>query len=334
MIELKSMSPPADWQPAVTLDLESASARAFLDAGKKFDAWAAENPPTLEWETGWSKVTPYMAEDLLKRVSGNRKISFEVVKSYARAMTGGDWVLTGESAVIDDNGKVRDVVHRAWASYLSGGSFSVLMAVGVPMVPGLSAYINSGRSRTAADALYMAGLNGLSTTVAAAIAIAHRYENQAFGVIGAPRIIPLTNPQVVDYCKAHPGLRDAAHMMASNHSNATKVIGNKGVAMFVAWKILDLFGLDALERFMTPLSNGANLSEDDPVLALRTRLLSDGNDSNLNTARRLGLVIKGFNMQRLGERVRLNGRGAGFSLRDNEPFPQFEEAASTALAAE
>jgi hypothetical protein len=312
----------ASWRPQFTIDLDTCSALAFQELIENFNKWAKANPPTIEWHTGWCDVGPREAEDLLKRNKHNRKVSLETVRRYGRDMAAGEWRRTGQPGLIDENGEVFDIQHRAWASYLSGYGFPTYIITDIPVMPDMFAYLDGGKPRSAADALYTAGCNGLSTAIAAAIKLAHRYEHGGFGIIKQPKITALTSPEVLTYSRSHPTLADAAHVMAGTYNKAMRVIGNRGVAVFAGWKISENFGSKELEQFMVPLGSGANLVEDDPILALRNRLLSfQEGDEDLNSARRIALIIKAFKLHRQG---RAAPRG-GLHLRDNERFPSFEE---------
>ena len=151
-------------------------------------------------------------------------------------MLDGRWVVTGESGIVDEFGNVRDIQHRAWAAYLSCASFPTFLVTGVPDTAGLSTFINSGHHpRSAAEALYMAGVcaNGTATTVAAAIAIAHRYDHRAYGVLRNKVIDRLTNSEVVEYAQEHTDLVDASRTVLSDYAATVKVIENKGISAFV-----------------------------------------------------------------------------------------------------
>jgi len=295
----------------------------------KFNAWLKEHPPTYQWTTGWHVVTPERAEDLLKRNRLNRKVALGTVQRYARDMQAGAWIKTGQPGLIDTNGEVFDIQHRAWAGYLSGNDFETFIVTDVPANPDLFAYIDGGKPRSAADALYTAGENGLSGAIAQAVAIAHRYDNKALGVIKQAKIPTLTNPEVLSYSRQHPGLNKAAHLMFGSYGKAISVIKHKGVALFAGWQILERYGALELDQFMIPLGSGANLDEDDPILALRNRLISL-EDDDLNKERRLALLIKAFSMHQLGKTV----PRSGLALRDNERFPRFEDILPMPLAAQ
>jgi hypothetical protein len=308
------------WTPASRPTL-TATAPAFIEFVKQLKAWARENPPTSPpLATGWHDITPAMALELLKRSRKNRRPSWDAVKQYARVMLAGQWVKTGEPIIQTVAGDLPDGQQRLYACLLSDCTFPCFVIGDAPDTPDLFAYLDSGRPRSAADAIYTAGENGLSSAIAQGIRVAYRYERNAFHVFKTPVIANLSNPEMVAYARAHPEIKSAAHICASNFPKTAKIIGNPGVAVFVTCKILQDFGPDVLGRFMLPLGSGANLDEDNPILALRNRLLGESaDDKNLNPARRLGLIIKGFNLHIAGRPVSRRG----FFLKDNEKFPRF-----------
>jgi len=321
------------WTPSVVLDLDTCSPVAFQEAIEKFNAWAKDHPPTLTWENGWYDVTPPMSEDLLKRNKHNRRASFDTVRRYARTMKAGEWRRTGQTGIIDLNGETFDIQHRAWAGYFSLVTFPTYIVADVPVQDDLFAYIDAGKPRSNADALYTAGGNGLSSAIAQAIQLAYRYDNNALRIMHQPKLAKLSSPEVLSYSRNHPQLTAAAHLMAGTYPRAMSIIKQKGVAVLAGWKILEWWGDAALDGFMIPLGTGANLDENSPILALRNRLLSfDEGNEEINTPRRLALLIKAFQLHMQQK----DAPRGGLSLRDNEKYPRFERTATreTRLAAD
>jgi hypothetical protein len=317
------MSSTSSWQPRFRLDLETASATAFQDLVSQFREWAASEPaPRLQLSNGWHEITPQVSEQLLRNNRANRKLAFKTVLKYASAMANGEWKRTGQPILINERGQVEDCQHRAWASYLGGHSFPSYVVADIPFEPDLFAYIDDCKPRSAADALYTSGNNGLSPILAAVVKIAFRYDHQALAIMKQPRIRDMSTREILEYTRNNPGLGKAAHTLMGSYHRAALVIGNKAVAAFFAWKVISLYGEDVLDDFLGPLGSGALLSEDDPVLALRNRLIREGEqDDDLRQPHRLALLIKGFNMHMAGVKT---GR-RGLYVRDNERFPRFEE---------
>jgi len=325
-----------DWKPAVMLDLDDVSGRAFQEALAEFREWSEQQGPPgplpKALHEGWCDITPELAENLLRRNKLNRKVSLEAVRKYARRMKAGEWRKTGQPALIC-NGELYDAQHRCWAGYFSGVTFPCYLITSVPEQDDLFAFIDDMKPRTAADTLLTGGSNGISTTISSVIKIAFRYEHGALGILTQPAIRPLDNIEILAYARQHPDLATACHDALSNFSRAVATIGHKGVAGFVAWKIMSLYDRRTLEDFYLPLGSGANLEEDDAVLALRNRLMrnAEGSGDDLKVLQKLALVIKGFNMYI--RKAPVKGKN-GLFVRDNERYPLFEDALPRAEAAE
>ena len=318
------------WTPAVSLNLDTAGAPAFAEAMLAFYQWSDAQPPLgpLTMQNGWHDITPQMSEDFLRRNTTNRKVSLQTVRKYYQAMKAGEWHRTGQPLIVNKAGKAEDLQHRCWASYFGQVSFPSYVITDAPVDVDLFAYIDDCKPRSAADALQTSGMNGLSPAIAAAIKLAWRYDNKVLTILKQQRIREMSIPEVLDFGRANASIEEAAHFVITNHVKAVGAIGNKGVAVFFAWKVMTIYGVTVLEDFMFPLGSGANLGEDSPVLALRNRLLKEDEDeAKMNQPRRLALLIKAFNMHLADKKV----GNRGLYVRDNEKFPRFEEIANVEL---
>jgi hypothetical protein len=320
-----------DWTPAVSLNLDTAASAAFAETMQTFYQWSETQPPVapLVLQNGWYDITPQMAEDFLRRNSTNRKVSLQTVRKYYQAMKIGEWHRTGQALIINKAGKAEDLQHRCWASYLGRVTFPSYVITDAPVDVDMFAYIDDCKPRSAADALQTSGMNGLSPAIAAAIKLAWRYENKVLTILKQQRIREMSIPEVLHFGRQNASMEEAAHFVLTNHVKAVGAIGNKGVAVFFAWKVTAIYGVTVLEDFLFPLGTGANLAEDSPILALRTRLLKEDEDeAKMNQPRRLALLIKAFNMHLADKKV----GNRGLYVRDNEKFPRFEESQSTEMA--
>jgi hypothetical protein len=331
----------AGWEPAVKLDLDTASPAALEEAIEKFNKHFADLPlPPLPVGNGWNEITQRMAEDLLRRNRGNRRPSLRYIRKYARAMLLKEWKRTGEPVLINIEGWVEDAAHRLWACYFSGATFPTYVVTDVPIEPNLFAFIDNGKSRSAADALYTAGNNGISSMVAAAVKVAWRYDNGALKVMSLPRIRDMEPIEVLHYVDGNKLLTDVGHILVGNYGKAVTTIGNKGVALFFAWKVAELYSKKTLDGFLGPLGSGANLDEASPILAVRNRLIAFGSpEDDLKMQQVLGLLIKAFNMHVSGQTMKVTKRQGAepLFLQDNEEFPRFldpEDHTSLPVAAE
>jgi hypothetical protein len=326
-------SKPDSWSPAVALDLETASAASFQDTVDQFDAWVKAQPQLSPFPltTGWHDITPQIAEDLLRRNKGNRKVSLATVKKYSRAMKNSQWMPTGQAILVNKEGRTEDCQHRAWASYLGQVTFPSFVVADVPVLPDLFAYIDDGKPRSASDALYTSGNNGLSQTIAATAKLAWRYDHNALTVmVKQPRIREMSIPEMLQYTRNNPGLGRAAHLLISSYAKAAKVIGDKAVGALFLWKASAQHGLDVVNSFLCAIGTGANLEEDNPILGFRERLRDTiAEDESMPKEQRLALLIKAFNLHLAGKKL----PKGGLHVRDNEKFPRIDAQPTLADAA-
>jgi hypothetical protein len=329
------------WTPAVELDLETAGGVALQEAIEKFAEWAKTAPPlpTLTMQNGWYDITAETAESLLRRNSRNRKVSLATVKKYYHAMKIGEWKRTGQPVLINQDGKVEDAQHRLWACYFGKVTFPTYIVTDVPVAADLFAYIDDNKVRSAADALYTSGTNGLSSTLAGTIKLAWRYDNMAIAIFGPqPRIRDMTNIEVMEYARNNPDLIAAAHTLGASYKRAARIIDNRPVAAFFAWRVIRHYGIERLDEFMDSLGSGALLTEDSPILALRNRLLTAREESftkgeDMRAPRRLALLIKAFLMHVQGQKI-TGKKGTSLTMQDNDVFPRIEPDNDLLQAAE
>jgi hypothetical protein len=252
------------------------------------------------------------------------------VKKLHYDMVRDNWRKTGQGLVFNDQGKLNEGQQRLWAAYFGKLSFPTFIVVDAPSDDkDLFAYYDDIRPRSAADALQTSGSNGIASHLASAVHLSDRYEHDALGILEQPKIHKLNNREVLDYSRKHPALADIAHLIFGTYAKAVGVIGHKGVAIVFSELVTRLYGPQALEVFLTSLGSGANLTEDDPILGLRNRILT-ASEQKLNKERILALLIKAFNFHRAEKKL---GR-AGLFVRDNEKFPRFDTQISLITEAE
>ena len=110
-------------------------------------------------------ITPLLAQKMLDRSDfKNRSLKPALVRRYAGDMAIGRWKENGESIVVDESGAVLDGQHRLHALISSGRSFGFVVVQGVPR----NAFdtLDSGKNRSAADTLQVAGLKHCKSTAA------------------------------------------------------------------------------------------------------------------------------------------------------------------------
>jgi hypothetical protein len=320
------------WIPKFTLDLQSASKNAFDKVLEDFESWrASQKPRKLDLANGWKTVDPETAEGMLLRNIGNRKPTLPTIKFYARQMLDGVWKRTGQPILFDTSGKLLDAGHRLWSAYLSGASFDTYVIGDVPPDDNLFAYIDSGKARTAADALATAGLNGLAKTLGSVISLAMQFEHGCFTASTKkpmPRIAPI---EILEYARENENLRLAVRFMAGEHKSAAKILNHKDVAGFLAYQIIELHGEEVLDEFMAELGRVGDEEHEDgsPIAALHAVMEANAHSAEpMKKHQILGYAIKAFNAYVLREPVKK------LTLKVNETFPRFVKPQPTQQAAE
>jgi hypothetical protein len=316
-------STAAEWRPAVEINLDDTNVIAFTAAVENFQKQSEEMPRTpIGLSDGWHTITPQLAELLLRHnVAGNnRKVSLTTVRYYARQMKAGVWMRTGQPIILSDQEVLLDAQHRAWAGYLSGTPFDSYVVTNVPHFENMFAYIDNGKVRTAKDALFTAGVNGLSAVIAGAVQLARFYDIDAFGVLKNKHVDRATPAEVLTYATANPMLAEAAHLQIGEYKAATKLIGYADIAVFAAWKILESFGQEMLDHFMSDLGSSEPLDEGNPILSLRKKFTENKSSPDPMPKRHaLGYLTKVFSAWRLEQPMRR------LFLKTDEKWPLFKD---------
>lgn len=306
------------FSPVVTLDVKAATPKTFEQAKQEFDEWAkSQSLEPLDLTDGWHAIDQERAQKLLLRnpKGANRKAKLAAVRYYAEQMAANDWQKTGQPLIFTDRGILIDGQHRLLACYFSGKPFTTYIITNVAHFENIFAYIDSGRSRTATDALMTAGLDGLSSVISQAVLLNHLYQNGALKVKGSARAISRpTSIDVVRVAAAHPALGEAAHLQIAEYKTATNIIKFKAVAVFCAWQIVEKFNVDMLDEFMTALSESSI-----PMFGALRKTFDDDAESAepMSKAGRLAYIIKLFNAWQTKQSTKR------VTVRIDEEFPRF-----------
>lgn len=325
------ISAAPSWAAIATADLATIGSNAFAEQIEKLDAEAARlrkegNLPDIAVKTGKVRFTPQDAERALLRNAGNRKPRLGHVQEIAAQMQKGHWRLA-QPIIFNEDEDLLDGQHRLLAIYFSGQTVEV-MAMIVPNQNDLFAVIDAGRGRSPTDTLQTAGMNGVSAAAAGAAKLLYRYENNQLGVFKQPKLLKMSNIEVLNYVRVHQEIIEAARQVSDDFPGAVTAIGDKGVAAAFAYLVNQHYEESALQDFFTALGNGEQGEADHPITALYKRLV-DANASvkdKLSNPRKLALLIKAFQMDVAEEKV---GK-KGVFIRDNETFPRMEDTVQAA----
>lgn len=263
------------------------------------------------------EITPEIAGDLLARPGANRRMSARVVRRYAEAMRNGEWMVTGEPIILSPHGRLLDGQHRLAAIVESGITINTMVVHGV--ADAAFANMNSGKARTQADALSIAGYTNtarLAATVRAIIAHEWYGDMRPSRLAASSRIYP-SNEQVLARLAAEPQIEDVVRRTGSKGLRDLGIVRAVTGAVYYQFQVRDP---EAAEEFFALLETGAGLLPGCPIYVLRQRLIA-----NATSLRKLpeeyvaALMVKAWNAWRSGREIKsLSWRAT------QDPFPTID----------
>jgi hypothetical protein len=331
MANLKATSASApSWAAIATVDLAKVGANAFAEQMEKLDEAGKKmrkegNLPDIPLKTGKMRFTPEDAEKALLHNGGNRRVRLSHVQGIAAQMQKGLWRLA-QPIMFDEDGDLLDGQHRLLAIYF-GNLIAELMVMIVPRQDDLFAVLDNGNSRSSADTLQTSGINGVSAAAAGAAKFLYRYEHNQMGVFKQPKVLKMSNFEVLNYVRAHPEIVEAAREVTDDYPTAVTAIGDRGVAAAFGYLVNQRYEDGVLHDFFTALGLGAEGEWDDPIAGLHKRL-TEVTKEKLANPHKLALLIKAFQMDVASEKI---GK-KGLHIRDNEGFPRIEDAGKAEAA--
>jgi hypothetical protein len=251
----------------------------------------------------------------------NRRESQSTITRFADAMLRGEWKLNGEAIKFDWNGHLMDGQTRLTAVIRAAEtdptvSFRTLVIRNLP--PEVKATMDSGRKRTLADNLTMAGeVNTLA--LAAALNRLHLWE-EGETAMRNPSAYLLTYAQAAEMLERMPRIRDAVKIAQSISGRMGGFNVNRAVLAACVYRFHQLEPRDSV-AFWTAVADGVGLQKTSPMMVLRKTLIA-------NAARKQkyppfiihALVVKAWNAYREGRPIELlTFRGGGASP---EKFPE------------
>lgn len=128
-----------------TMQLASANQTYYLDQAKQTGRPWFQNPRFLHQYSEHVLITPAMAILLLEYNAGNRNVDEALIDAYARDLTNGRWLQSGECIQIDLAGNMFDGQHRAKAIVKAGKPSPIYVTWNVPCEARF--VVDSGRKR-------------------------------------------------------------------------------------------------------------------------------------------------------------------------------------------
>lgn len=264
------------------------------------EAFEHDNKPPYN---GIMTITPQLAAVWLKRRNkGNRHLSPDVVKRYAKSMREGRWIVTHQGMAFDDKGNLVDGQHRLKACVESGVTIQTRMTVDVPRET--FSVMDTGRRRHASQLIDVRH----RTTVAAAA----RILSYITGAVPADtpvhgHIVPnkVDNDVLLRVVDDWPELIDQAPAVSAAYG-AARI--QQSAHLAVVAQIARNPHNHLIDSWFEGIISGAGLAADDPRLVLRNRFLQGGDIKGAGStrmARSYLLVVKAWNAYAKGKPIRM-----------------------------
>lgn len=254
------------------------------------------------------QIDPATARRYLGANRDNRKVKRGRVATYARQMTQGQWLVTGDPVRFDADGRLLDGQHRLLAIVESETTQTMVVIRDLP--PESFQVIDSGLPRTFADALGVGVPSPLAKAAVARLMF-------VVDVGGDPRLSTdmsiVSRTDVHDYYHGHAAEIDFA---VSSGFRLRKAIPGQNSTGWGAFVILARrASVEWSEEYIEGVLTGVNLGAGDPRLALRSWMTNQRGDGFPTAGWHAGLFIKAWNKWMDGETAQL------LSLRAEEQFP-------------
>lgn len=241
-------------------------------------------------------VSPEMAQRWLDEYNvRNRHIRPATVRKYARDMADGRWQLSGEGIKFGTNGKMLDGQHRLSAIVASGQTVPMFIMRGID--PSAQRVMDTGRARTASDALAMKGDRHTATLAAAA--------RLALGIESGmpnPGSYEATHGEIEAWVEANPDIHEACQVASAV---ARRTDCPPAVVAYSYWRMAKISRQDAAS-FWVAAADKVGLSYGDPVVAMTNRFAeARRNREQLGKRAYLSVIFRCWNYRRNGKTMRL-----------------------------
>lgn len=240
------------------------------------------------------QITPAMAERWLARNHNNRRPRPSTIARYARDMAAGNWRLDASPIKFAADGTLLDGQHRLFAICQSGATVTTAVATGLD--PATQSVMDTGKARTAADALGIAGeKNG--SAIAAAARFGLQVENDDFSAN-----VDWSHEEIAEYIEDNPDLRHSIDVVLplARRTDCPPAV--------VIYSHMILNRLDPFEaaQFWIDAADKIGLKAGDPVLAMTARFAEARRSrEKLTRAEYLSVVYRAWNCRRAGKQLRV-----------------------------
>lgn len=262
-------------------------------------------------------MTPSWALKILSHNENNRTVRQTRVDRYARDMTVGRWILTGDPIVIDRNGNLVQGQHRLLACIASGAPFQVPLLEGVE--PHTWNVMDTGVARTLGDVLRREGWKN-PVSEAATINAILRWASGAMTTAWT-----LSHQEAIDFAAANPEVAEATRRAVLFRQSDVRGWNTPFLAALSFFTIQH--DKENHDEFFAAAKTGVGLYDGHPVLALRrwSARSAEAKGSQDRTYT-LALYIKAWNAFITQRTVNILAWKRGGAGGNREDFPSLIDA--------
>jgi hypothetical protein len=213
-------------------------------------------------------------------------------------MKDGCWLPNGESIIIGSGGEILDGQHRLLAVIESGKTIRTMIVYGGS--PEHFHTYDSGRTRSASDALHMLGKKQTGLLAAAARVVLHwEHDQLSEGLAGnGPRLI--ASGMILEVLARHPGIENSTSF--GNAAGGSKVC--RPSLITAAHYLAARDNKSKADEFFEQVVGGQHIGDGDPSFALRRRLIQlyGGSANGRSVWETWALIVKSWNYFTAGKR--------------------------------
>lgn len=262
-------------------------------------------------------ITPELAAKWLSANKSNRPLRNRLVSKYARDITEDRWQYNGESIKFNRKGELIDGQHRLSAVVKAHKPITSIVLVDVDN--DCFHTIDTGRSRNVADILYIAGERDQNNLAAALRLLTYynMFDGDLSKLNSRSNDIFISEGDIQNTLDKHPGIR--ASIPKSIKCKTARLLQPSvgAVAHYMFSKVDEEMADDFFER----LSEGNDLQNGNPILALRNRLIRMGNTgaSRIDQTKKMALLIDAWNKWRRGDKMYVS------SFKADAEYPRIDD---------
>jgi hypothetical protein len=238
------------------------------------------------------KLTPDLAQALLGRNPGNRKLREKTIDKMVRDITEGNWEFNGESIIVADDGNLNDGQHRCAAVVKARRPIEAVMVIGATRKSRTT--LDQGINRQISDYLSM---QGHADAVDLGAAAGFAWQIDKYGMVSQSPDFRPTKGEVLAYLEEHGGLKRS---LARIPKYGVRKVGGRPILAYLHWTLCNWTNPHDADVFIETLIGGENLKRGNPVLYVRNRLI----DGIFRTpGEKIELLFRGWNAHRREETV-------------------------------